>query len=277
MNNKVKQTWTFARTLISLVKELGDNPIKDTRYFWHKNYQSGPHILSPDLIRPLVYSLLIVLHNYPEHSGRTVRRYKTRFVDFKKSLKSGTRDAGISLHTAVWLEGLLDYFNTLLPNGNKERQRIGFSVGRQVIGLHLVELILKYKLDELGIGYEYDHDLAALFGNIPANLRTEAEQKYQEILSGFSEAWDIARSIESLLQYYGPAAITDTRYFWEPTEHREGPRSIVFSINTLYPLVHALFISLHGYPEKGPPYKNTEIRFIPLEDPETGYPKENGQ
>ena len=274
LNNRVESTWTFARSLILLVKELGENPIKDTRYFWHTNYNSGPHIISPSVIYPLVYSLFIVLHNYPQKSKRIEKRYKTQFVDFEKTLKysaknTEAKDDGIGMHNVVWMEGLLDYFNAEFPFDNDDPRSIGFAVGRQIIGLHIVELLLKYKLDELKITYEHDHNLALLYRSIPKGLRDGSERKYREILSSFAlEAWEHAKSIESLLQYYGPRAITDSRYFWEPADHREGPMSIVFDSGTLYSLVYAFFITLHGYPEAGSPVKKYETKFIPLEDPE---------
>ena len=284
LNNKYEWTWTFARTLVYLVKSLGENPIKDSRYFWNRNYNSGPHVVSPDVLYPLIYSLFIVLHDYPQRTQRMVKRYKTRFVDFEKSLRNSTKDVetenkGIGLHNAVWLEGLLDYFNTSFPFENDDPRRIGFTVGNQIIGLHLIELLLKYKLDELGIEYEYDHNLVLLYSKIPDGLRVDSEQKYQEILTSFArEAWEFTRSIENLLQYYGPNAITDSRYFWEPPEHREGPMSIIFSGSTLYPLVYALFITLHDYPEDGKPVKKYDTNFIPLEAPEVELlsPQENG-
>ena len=44
----------------------------------------------------------------------------------------------------VWLEGLLDYFNAPVPHGPKDRRRIGFGIGRQIIGLYLIEM-LRYR------------------------------------------------------------------------------------------------------------------------------------
>ena len=282
LNNSVQWTWTFAKELISLVKELGDNPIKDTRYFWQTNYNSGPHVVSPGLIHPLVYSLFIVLQNYPQQYEQIERRYKTKFVDFEKAHKESikndeSKDKGIGVQNAVWLEGLLDYFNAPFPFDNDDPRKIGFTVGKQIVGLHLVELLLKYKLDELEIEYDLDHNLILLYSKIPNYLRIELEQKYQGILSSFvQEAFEYCKSIEGLLQYYGPDAITDSRYFWEPTEHREGSMSIIFSDKTLYPLVYALFITLHGYPEVGSPVKKYETKFVPFEDPEALSPQKNG-
>ena len=210
------------------------------------------------------------------------RRYKTQFVDFEKSLKNSARNTdseekGIGVQNVVWLEGLLDYFNAAFPFDNDDPRSFGFAVGKQITGLHVVELLLKYKLDELKINYGHDHNLASLYCSIPECLRNESERKYREILSSFArEAWEHARSIESLLQYYGPDAITDSRYFWEPTGHREGPMSIAFDSRSLYTLVYALFVTLHGYPEAGGPVKKYETKFIPLEDLDALPPQEDG-
>ena len=80
---------------------------------------------------------------------------------------------------------------------------------------------------------------------------------------------EFAHSIESLLRYYGEAAITESRYFWELQEYRPESASIMFSRWTLHTLIYALFITLHDYPERiyecGPRF---DTRFIPFEPPD---------
>ena len=58
--------------------------------------------------------------------------------------------------------------------------------------------------------------------------------------------------------------MTDSRYFWE----RSRPRgmSIVFFNTSLRPLIYALFIGLHNYPEKGQYQKQYHTRYISFED-----------
>ena len=60
----------------------------------------------------------------------------------------------------VWLEGILDYFNAPIPDGQDDPRRLGFNIGAQIVGLYLAEMLLQYKLDDLAIEYEHDHNNA---------------------------------------------------------------------------------------------------------------------
>ena len=155
--NRVERVWSFERTLDSLLKHLGQNPIRNTRYFWKGNHGSRPQELSPGNLRTVVDALFISLHDYPQASPVLERRCETQFVDFEKSLAGSKtnprnrvqRKEPLDVH---WLEGLLDYFNVKFPYESDDPRKPGFSVARQVIGLHLVELLLKYALEGLKIG-----------------------------------------------------------------------------------------------------------------------------
>ena len=271
LHNRWEWTWSFARTLDSFVKHLGKNPLRDARYFWRRDYSSRPQLLSPGNLHTLVYALFTSLHGYPQNSLVVTRRYETRFVDFEKSLTSGSGGRSdrarekepLGVH---WLEGFLDCYRVEFPYGSDDPRGLGFSVARQIVGLHLVELLLKYALEGLGIGYARDHDLGSLFRALPEEIRDLAERKYAEILASAREAWEFARSIESLLAYLGKDPVTESRYFWEPREYREGGASILFSQGTVEMLIYALFISLHGYPERHDEERSRFVtRFVPFE------------
>ena len=166
-----------------------------------------------------------------------------------------------------WLEGLLDYFNAPFPHEPKDPRELGFVVGKQVIGLYLAELLLKYALDKSNRPHGRKHDLYNLFRNLPRTYRQRVEKKYSELLfHSVDETWDFAKSVESLLQYLGDNAITDTRYFWEQSRSRLGPESIMFSTQILYQLIYALFIVLHKYPQGGSLEKRFETRFLSFQD-----------
>ena len=218
--------------------------------------------------------MLISLHGYPQASPVIEGRYKTRFVDFEKSLTrgDGTERAGASGTASLgvhWLEGFLGCYRVEFPFEDDDPRTLGFSVARQIVGLHLVELLLKYALDGLKIEFARDHDLGSLFRALPAEVRGGAERKYVQILRGSPrETWEFARSIESLLAYLGREAITESRYFWEPQEHREGGASIVFSRWSLQNLIYALFIALHGYPERDAGERpDFDTKFVAFEPP----------
>lgn len=270
LHGRWEWTWSFARTVDSFLKHLGKNPVRGARFFWRRGYGSRPQLLSPGNLHTLVYALLISLHDYPEATPVTGRRHDTRFVNLEESVGGGAgrpRGQGNGSLGVYWLEGFLDYYRVEFPYGEDDPRRLGFSVARQIIGLHLVELLLKYALEGLKIGYAKDHDIGLLFRALPGEHRAAAERKYAEVLRGtVREAWEFARSIESLLAYLGRQAITEARYFWEPQDQRSGDASIVFSRWTLEVLIYALFISLHGYPERRDEERPVfETRFLPFE------------
>ena len=131
-----------------------------------------------------------------------------------------------------WFEGLLDYFDARLTAGSEKRQAIGHAVGRQVIALHMIEMILKCAIERVTSPYGQTHNLHQLYVGLPEAIQRAAENKYKQILSDeASTAWDVARSVEAFLEYLGDDPIGDTRYFWE-REHSHG-RSIVFQPGTL--------------------------------------------
>ena len=78
-----------------------------------------------------------------------------------------------------------------------------------------------------------------------------------------SSTWDYARSVESLLQYSGDDPLTETRYFWEA---RTINKAIPLSPVPIMPLVYALLIELHSFPQCGPLKKRHQTVFLPFED-----------
>ncbi len=149
-----------------------------------------------------------------------------------------------------WMEGLLTLFNAPFPYEREDPRLLGFFIGQQIIGLYAIEMLLKYALDNAGTSYGQHHNLQKFFKQLSPDNRRAVEKKYIEILNS-KEAWtwDIAKTANSLLQYLGKNAITDTRYFPETDRaHVSGSASILFAPRLLYPLVYALFIELHNYP-----------------------------
>ena len=170
-----------------------------------------------------------------------------------------------------WIEGVLDYFNTRCPHETDDPRRLGFQVGRQFVGLYIVEMLLKYALDDLRIEYQRNHGLLDLLRKLPRQRRRAVERKYQEILGNrVEEAWDFQETVDSFLAYLGNNPITDSRYFWE--RPHTGDISIVFQPDSLSHLLYAMFIVLHQYPESGPLEQRFTTRFrsfidsLPVED-----------
>ena len=77
----------------------------------------------------------------------------------------------------VWLEGVLDFFNTPFPHDPDDPRRLGFNVGLQIVGLYLTEMLLKYALEHAGVSYDQHHNLHRLFIDLPESHRGAVEQK----------------------------------------------------------------------------------------------------
>ena len=81
--------WDVAETVDSFLLYLGRNAITDTRYFWEpgRNHvgEEKATLFSPRMLRPLIYAIFIVLHNYP--SKPIKKRYDTTFQSLAESLK----------------------------------------------------------------------------------------------------------------------------------------------------------------------------------------------
>ena len=167
-----------------------------------------------------------------------------------------------------WMEGLLTLFDTEFPHAERnDPRRVGFGLGRQLVGLYIAEMLLKYALDDYSGGHGMGHNLYDLFRKLPRQKRRGVERKYKEIInSQFEWAWDVAETVSSLLEYLGANAITDSRYFWEPDSVHLAPyASIPIAPRMLNPLIYALFIVLHGYP-RAPLLKRYDTVFQSLAD-----------
>ena len=164
-----------------------------------------------------------------------------------------------------WTEGLLTLFHSEFPYEKGDNREIGFVVGRQVIGLYLIEVLLMYALDDSSRPYKATHDLSYLYGLLPIHKKRKVEKAYSELLGiDFQETWDFAKTAESLLNYLGENPITDSRYFWKRshTEHI----SILFSVGLLNTLIWAIFLALHNYPQNGQIEKRFQTKFISFRD-----------
>ena len=126
-------------------------------------------------------------------------------------------------------------------------------------------MLLKYALDHSGASHGQHHNLHELFRNLSRQRRRAVERQYTKILnSTMASAFDVAETVDSLLRYWGQDAITDTRYFWEPSRtHISEQASILFAPDMISPLIYALFIALHNYPSK-PSKKRYDTTFQSL-------------
>ena len=148
-----------------------------------------------------------------------------------------------------YLEGMLDYF--LMSHSYSDTQNdprvLGWTIGRQIIALYLVEMLLRIDFERRGITRNIStHNLAHLFRKLPKDRRDRVEQIYTKILnSEYEWTWDVCRTVECFLNFLGKKPIIATRYPWQQVD-----KGTLFAPRLLRPLVIALYIALHGYPYK---------------------------
>ena len=88
------------------------------------------------------------------------------------------RPTGTIPRIDTWVEGLLDYFNARRSFGIfLKLRRFGFNVGKQVIGLYVIEVLLKYTREQKRRPYRQDHNLRKLFQGLPPRDRKKSREK----------------------------------------------------------------------------------------------------
>ena len=191
-------------------------------------------------------------------------RKLTASVPSKEPAQQGTEiGAGIP-KIEEWVEGLLDYFNLECPRDWAEHLRFGFSVGRQVIGLYIIEILLKYTREGRQRPYRQDHNLWKLFRGLPPKDKKKIEKKYKLILRSDTQvALDIEKSVSALLSYLGFNPITSTRYFWERSHGSTPTMSILVAPHMLRRVIYAILIPLYRYPQGGVIRARFTTSFVP--------------
>ncbi len=264
-----EETFDYSSTIAMYLEYLGEDPFKESRYFWETGRSYGGSIIfAAGRLRHLVYAIFVVLHNYPER-GSEKKRYETKIISLTESFASREarpeRDMprkGKRITTdQFWMEGLLEYFSATFPHEEDDPRTLGFQVGQRMIGLYLVEVLLKYALDDMNVQYRNTHNFARLFAGLPRPRRRAVSALYRKILNNRVEwTWDFAEDVDTLLQHLADNALRDARYFWEVNEPR------ILSPGPLEPLIYALLIELHSYPQRGPLVKKYETSFVSLEE-----------
>ena len=174
------------------------------------------------------------------------------------------RPTGTIPRIDTWVEGLLDYFNAKVPSNLPELRQFGFNTGKQVIGLYIIEVLLKYTREQKRRPYRQDHNLRKLFQGLPPRDRKKVENKYRDIVRS-SSGWalDIEKSVLDLLSYLGHNPITSTRYFWERSHPSTSSMSILVAPHMLTPVIFAILIRLHGYPDRTGRKRHLPKTFVP--------------
>ena len=124
-------------------------------------------------------------------------------------------------------------------------------------------MLLKYAADDLERQFGSNHNLLSLFKKLPRLRRRAVANWYKKVLSNrVSSTWDYAQSIEKLLNHLGDDPITETRYFWEGQDDKPIP----LSPGPLMPMIYALLLELHGYPQNGPTRARFQTIFLPFQE-----------
>ena len=261
LKNRVCSTFDIARSVRSILQYLGSDPMTNTRYFWEPGRSHLANhasiLIMPDMLIHLLYAMLIALHDYP--CSPLPKRYDTKFTKLQSALNGSQKGTHTNRDRVadknprpnlVWMEGMLSLFEARFPHDSEDRRTIGFNIGRQIVALYLIEIILKCAQSDLAIMRRSRHHLARLFHHLSAEQKANAEATYRALVNSNTEwDWDIAESVDALLNYLGKSAFTDARYFWDPKRTHTSPEaSILFMPGTMSNLLYALFISLHDYP-----------------------------
>ena len=257
--DEVAETWDVARSIYSFLEYLGEDPIGNTRYFWEREHSPGRSIVfQPMTLRRVIYALFIALHNYPE-GYEYEARYQTKFISLEGSFKerderhqregrsqNNSRQDRKIKPVIYWLEGLIAYLLVPCPWEQNDIRALRFRMGQRMVGLYLVEMILKYALDNSDRKFSRSHNLYALFRRLPKPSKLLTEREYANLMP--KSASRNARVQGKLAQYLkglGKDPITDLRYFWEGRS-----ANISLAPRSLIPVVFALLTALHNYPPR---------------------------
>ena len=205
-------------------------------------------LISPDELSILIHSLFVGLYNCPE------LKTHFKFLNFVPlSLKNFLENYNKVDKKDVYpyesnyfeplFEGAMGYFKQVSTNKD-EGVQIGFSQGRMIVGLHLIEIMIKRFLSSYNIGNLKTHNLLKLYNKIPIFDRIRIGKIYPDFYWNKSWIWDFSETVESFLRFLGKDPITSTRYFWDSEV------KLLFMPNRLVCLIHALIIGLHNYPYK---------------------------
>ena len=151
------------------------------------------------------------------------------------------------------LGGLFDLFVAPHPDPKdvQDTDSLGFHQGKQIVGLFIIEIILKCFLADAKPNVKFkgkydNHKLAFLFKELPEEYKISIEQEYQKIISGHNVNLQFCR-IEGFLKSLGDEPLTRTRYFMEPD--KDGCVHVGWPIYDTYNVVCALMLSFPDWDE----------------------------
>ncbi len=167
-----------------------------------------------------------------------------------------------------WYPGMLHLLNLPCPDSPADVRAVGFSVGKTILGLYLVEILLKDALVDLHIKFDYNHNLHQLFELLPKGKRSDIEQRYSAVLHNQIERTvNHAATARNFLKFLGNDPITDARYFWTAERfHNVEKKSFYFFPHEICCLVDALAAVLHDLQIYSDLRKLFETKFLPIEE-----------
>ena len=145
-------------------------------------------------------------------------------------------DMSNNMPNIAWIQGLLDFLKLPYPD-EINVQTFGMCVGKEIIGLYLIEILLKHTLYKFNIEYNKTHDIYKLFKSLPEQQQRKAEEKYTELINGELKQKKIEKSIYSAIKNLGQNPITDARYFWDMS------KGYTFSPNQIIAILSVLLFS----------------------------------
>lgn len=164
--------------------------------------------------------------------------------------------------------GMFELFEMAVQSFGDRLRSPGFGVGTTILGLYLVEILIKDALGDSGKKVELNHNLHELFGLIHEGKCSAVESRYIAILNNEMElSPDVVQSVKSFLEFLGPDPITDARYFWTTTRfHLDEQKKFYFMPFDLHRVIDALAVTLHDYSSNKDIRKRYDTTFISLEE-----------
>ena len=141
-----------------------------------------------------------------------------------------------------WLAGVVSLFRTPCPHEGIDPRSSGFTIGKHILGLYIIEILLKDALDDLGRSYDNNHHLHALFKRLTDEKCRAVEEEYRAALvhCNIPPKYLLAESVDGFLELFGKNPITEARYFWEN-------KNVVFAPYDLSFVIYALGAALHDF------------------------------
>ena len=159
------------------------------------------------------------------------------------------------------LEGMIALIEGSFIDEDKHnpKEEYGVRIARQIIALHIIEILFKIKHENDNIKYKkITHNIEYLFQKLLPESREKIKENYIRLMKHHCKrAMKFCKSVPDLVKHLKENDITDIRYVWNVDEkHKEGDITII--LDDLMNLIFAIRIVLYDF--------DYESKYGPIED-----------